>query len=79
MNAKYGLLKVFAIAGTMLSVYRAFTDSLLLEDLLIVLFVALLLVAVAGEADKSREKAAGLHEGIGQVIGETVKEQIAGV
>ena len=56
MGAKYDLLKLATITGTIFSVYNAFADRLLLEDLLIVILIAILLIAVARDLGKAKSR-----------------------
>ena len=56
MGAKYDLLKLATISGTMFSVYNAFTDRLLLEDLLIVILATILLIAITRDIGKTKNR-----------------------
>lgn len=56
MGAKYDLLKLATVAGTVFSVYNAFTDRLLLEDLLIVILAAVWLIAITRDYSKVKNR-----------------------
>jgi len=56
MNAKYNILKLATVAGTIFSVYNAFTDRLLLEDLLIVILATILLIAITRDFNKVKHR-----------------------
>ena len=77
MGAKYDLLKVTTIAGTIFSVYHAFTDSLLLEDLLLVITIAVTLVVVTREMKKTQwHSEPAKTKDLGKVIAEEVEKDI---
>jgi len=78
MGAKYSVLKVVTVTGTIFSIYNAFTDSLLLEDLIIALLVAVLLLAVTQDLHKSRTRTTKIEKSIENALEETVKNQLAG-
>jgi len=56
MGARYDLLKLATIAGTVFSAYNAFTDRLLLEDLLIVILATVLLIAITRDISKVKNR-----------------------
>ena len=56
MGARYDLLKLATVTGTVFTVYNAFTDRLLLEDLLIVMLAAILLIAIARDLGKAKNR-----------------------
>ena len=56
MSAKYDILKLATVAGTIFSVYNAFTDRLLLEDFLIVILATILLIAITRNFSKAKHK-----------------------
>ena len=79
MVAKYDLLKMATVTGSIFSIYHAFANTLLVEDLIIVLLVALTLVAVAKEvkSKKSLQSPTTLPKEIGKTVEETIKEKLA--
>ena len=56
MSAKYDILKLVTVAGTIFSVYNAFNNRLLLEDLLIVFLAAILLIAITRDFSKVKNR-----------------------
>ena len=83
MGAKYDLLKLATVAGTVFSVYNAFTNRLLLEDLLIVILAAILLIAIAKDLGRTKnrheEKTTGIgQKGLAKVVEERIKKELAG-
>ena len=66
MGAKYDLLKLATVAGTVFSVYNAFTDRLLLEDLLMIILAAILLIAIAKDLGRTKNRHEEKTTGIGQ-------------
>lgn len=74
MGTKYDFLKVATIAGTLFSVYHTLTDQLLLEDLIIVLLIAITFVYVAKES--SRKKAGFADKFVQGELTEAVEEAI---
>ena len=84
MGTKYDLLKVVTIAGTVFSVYNAYTDHLVLGDILIVATIAIAIVAVAkdfGKTKKAKEEKPQekneLQKNITNTIKEIINEELA--
>ncbi len=77
MGAKYNLLKITTIAGTIFSVYSAFSDTLLLEDLLLVILIAATLVEVSNGMKAKHAANIGIQEAVEKTIEETIAKQIA--
>ncbi len=83
MSAKYDLLKLATVAGTIFSVYNAFTNRLLLEDLLIVIIATVLLIAISRDLSKSKnlqeEKVLdNTQKDLKKAIEETIKKELVG-
>lgn len=84
MGTKYDLLKVVTIAGTVFSIYNAYTDHLVLGDILIVATIAIAIVALAKDLgktknaneEKTREKNE-LQKNIANKIREIINEEFA--
>jgi len=53
MVAKYSVLKFIAVAGTIFSIYNAFTERILLDDIVIIILIAGAIIAMASETDKT--------------------------
>ena len=53
MVAKYSVLKFVAVADTIFSIYNAFTERILLEDIVIIILIAGAIMAIASETDKT--------------------------
>ncbi len=56
MGAKYDILKLVTVAGTIFSVYNAFTNRLLLEDLLVVILATILLITITKDFSKVKNR-----------------------
>ena len=75
MGAKYDVLKIATISGTVFSVYNAFTETLLLEDLILAILIAITFVAVANEMKES-EKTRQSHD-LGKAVAEQAEREIS--
>ncbi len=84
MSAKYNILKLVTVAGTIFSVYNAFTDRLLFEDLLVVILATILLIAIARDLNKTKnwhneeEAVPNTQKDLANVIEETIKKKLVG-
>lgn len=83
MSAKYDILKLATVTGTIFSVYNAFTDRLLLEDLLIVILATILLIAITRDFSKVKHRneevaVANAQKDLAKVIEETIKRELVG-
>ena len=57
MTGKYIALKMLGAVGAIFSIYRVLFEAIKIEDVIIVVTVALLAVTIAGEFNKAKRKA----------------------
>jgi hypothetical protein len=76
MGTTYELLKITTVAGTFFSVYCAFAETLLLEDLLLVIAIAAAFVATAKEAKKHDKRPAAKGNALEKGIAEGLEKEI---
>ena len=64
---KYQILRALGIFGTLFGVYRGITEAVPLEDLAIILLIALTFYAVGGEIKAKKESKMKIELPVGEI------------
>ena len=57
LMSKYDTLKVIGVVGTAFSFYRAFAESVPVDDIILILIASLLFITIVSEFEKAQKRA----------------------
>lgn len=77
LGAKYDILKVVTITGTVCSICNAFIEKFLFEDFLIAFLISIALVESVNEIKSMKEKNSHTQEECEKAIEDAVKKHFA--
>ncbi|RLG18086.1 hypothetical protein DRN67_04535 [Candidatus Micrarchaeota archaeon] len=72
--SKYDALRVIGVIGTAFSFYKAFSESIPVDDIIIILISSLLFITVVSEFEKSQKRAKAAAEKENNIVAEIRKQ-----